>query len=302
MKTMIFNEFGGLDVFEAAELIKPDVKAGHVLVKIEASRMSMADILISKMGGSLSLAPEMPALSGTGFAGTVEAVGDGVTDFMVDDQVYGCAGGLTDMPGPETAVQFIVADEKLIARKPRNLTVCEAAALPLAGIMAYEGLIRAGISSRQRVLVHGASRSVGYMAVQLAQYFGAEVYATGDGDGEMARIEPLGAITINTATENVADYVAKYTDNAGFELVFDAVGGGNMPDALQAAALKGSVISTAPPPQIESVLAQAKGLALHMMFILAPVLHNFNRREYAHILARMTTIAESGVLRPMPDG
>lgn len=112
----------------------------------------------------------------------------------------------------------------------------EAAALPLVGITAYEGLMRAGIAEGQRVLVHGGSGGVGHVALQLARHFGAKVYATSGGDKQLALIEDLGAKGINYKTEAVVDYVAKYTEGSGFDVVFDSVGGGNIASSLEAAA------------------------------------------------------------------
>ena len=88
-------------------------------------------------------------------------------------------------------------DSNLIAHKPKNLTMREAAALPLVAITAYGGLVRAGIKQGQKVLVHGGSGGVGHVALQLAKHFGAEVYSTGGGEEQMALIEQLGATAIN---------------------------------------------------------------------------------------------------------
>jgi NADPH2:quinone reductase len=131
------------------------------------------------------------------FAGTVEAVGEGVTAFAVGDEVYGCAGGRCDLQG--TLAEYISADVRLIAHKPKNLSMREAAALPLVGITAYEGLQRAGITAGQKVLIHGGSGGVGHVAVQLAQHFGADVYSTG-GDKKLALIEKPCAKSINYKT------------------------------------------------------------------------------------------------------
>lgn len=100
------------------------------------------------------------------FAGVVESVGEGVSEYSVGDEVYGCAGGLADLPG--TLAEFIDADVNLIARKAKNLSMREAAAIPLVGITAYEGLVRANTSGGQNVLVHGGSGGVGHIALQLA--------------------------------------------------------------------------------------------------------------------------------------
>ena len=183
MKAMLINKYGEAAAFEAAEVETPEPKAGHVLVKIAASSVNTVDTMIRKMGKELPLSPDTPAILGMEFAGTVEAVGEGVSGYSVGDEVYGCAGGLADLPG--TLAEYIVADANLIAHKPRNLSMRESAALPLVAITAYEGLTRAGIGGGQKVLVHGGSGGVGHVALQLARHFGAEVYATGGGERQL---------------------------------------------------------------------------------------------------------------------
>lgn len=91
------------------------------------------------MGEDLSLSPALRAVSGMDFAGTVEAVGEGVTEYAVGDEVFGCAGGLLELQG--ALAEHMVADARLIAHKPKSIFMHEAAALPLVGITAYEGLI-----------------------------------------------------------------------------------------------------------------------------------------------------------------
>jgi len=167
MKAMVLNSYGVESKFESVELDKPELKAGHVLVKIEASSVNTVDTMIRNMGADLPLSPANPALLGMDFAGTVEAVAEGCDCFSVGDEVYGCAGGLADLPG--TLAEYIVADCQLMARKPKNLSMAEAAALPLVVITAYEGLERAGIKAGQKVLVHGGSGGVGHVAIQLDQ-------------------------------------------------------------------------------------------------------------------------------------
>ncbi|RCU45714.1 quinone oxidoreductase [Corallincola holothuriorum] len=299
MKAMIIRQAGGPEVFEAAELPKPELKPGHVLVRIAATSVNTVDTMIRQMGSELPLSPEMPALLGMDLAGTVEAVGEGVTEYRVGDEIYGCVGGLADLPG--TLAEYVVADARLIAHKPKNLSMREAAALPLVGITAYEGLIRAGIAKGQKVLVHGGSGGVGHVALQLARYFGAEVYATGGGEQQSELIEQLGATAINYKTESVADYVAKHTGGAGFELVFDSVGGANMANSFEAAALNGQVASTVSMVALDLTTAHFKGLSLHVVFMLIPMLHDFHREAHADILRKLAEIAEAGGLRPVLD-
>ncbi|RLL55637.1 quinone oxidoreductase [Mariprofundus sp. EBB-1] len=299
MKAMMINAYGEDAVFEAVEVNKPEVKAGHVLVKIAASSVNMVDTMIRKMGKDLPLSPDTPAILGMDFAGTVKEVGDDVTAYAVGDEVYGCAGGLADLPG--TLAEYIVADSNLIGRKPVNLTMREAAALPLVAITAYEGLTRAGIKQGQKVLVHGGSGGVGHIALQLAKDFGAEVYSTGGGDQQMALIEQLGATAINYKTESVENYVAAHTNGAGFDLVFDSVGGANIINSFEAAALNGQVATTVSLCELDLSLAHFKGLSLHVVFMLIPMLHHYKREQHAEILRNLTRIIESGGLKPVLD-
>ncbi|MEL6493875.1 MAG: zinc-dependent alcohol dehydrogenase family protein [Cyanobacteria bacterium J06623_7] len=299
MKAMLIKSYGEDAKFEPVEIEKPQVKAGHVLVKIAASSVNTVDTMIRKMGKDLPLSPDAPAILGMDFAGTVDAVGDGVSTYSLGDEVYGCAGGLADLPG--TLADYIVADANLIAHKPKNLSMREAAALPLVAITAYEGLTRAGIKQGQKVLVHGGSGGVGHVALQLAKHFGADVYSTGGGDKQLTLIEQLGAIGINYKTESVEEYVAKYTDGAGFDLVFDSVGGANMLNSFQAAALNGQVASTVSLCELDLTLAHFKGLSLHVVFMLIPMLHNFKREQHGSILRSLTQIVESGGLKPVLD-
>ncbi|MEO0836634.1 MAG: zinc-dependent alcohol dehydrogenase family protein [Cyanobacteria bacterium J06642_3] len=299
MKAMLIKSYGEDAKFEPTEIEKPQVKAGHVLIKIAASSVNTVDTMIRKMGKELPLSPDTPAILGMDFAGTVEAVGEGVATYSVGDEVYGCAGGLADLLG--TLADYILADANLIALKPKTLSMPEAAALPLVAITAYEGLTRAGIKPGQKVLVHGGSGGVGHVALQLAKHFGADVYSTGGGEKQLALIEKLGATGINYKTESVEEYVAKHTDGAGFDLVFDSVGGANMVNSFAAAALNGQVASTVSLCELDLTLAHFKGLSLHVVFMLIPMLHNFKREQHAEILRSLTQIVESGGLKPVLD-
>ncbi|MEL7224594.1 MAG: zinc-dependent alcohol dehydrogenase family protein [Cyanobacteria bacterium J06576_12] len=299
MRAMLIKSYGENSKFELAEIDKPQVKAGHVLVKITASSVNTVDTMIRNMGKELPLSPDAPAILGMDFAGTVEAVGEGVTAYSAGDEVYGCAGGLADLPG--TLADYIVADANLMAHKPKNLSIREAAALPLVAITAYEGLKRAGIKQGQKVLVHGGSGGVGHVALQLAKHFGADVYSTGGGDKQIALIEQLGATGINYKTESVEQYVAKHTDGTGFDVVFDSVGGANMLKSFEAAVLNGHVASTVSLCELDLTLAHFKGLSLHVVFMLIPMLHNFKREQHADILRSVAQIVEAGGLKPVLD-
>jgi NADPH2:quinone reductase len=120
------------------EVPRPVPLPGQVLVAVHASGVNPADFKIA--AGHLDpVAPDLPAILGMDFAGTVVELSDGVTDFAVGDAVYGCAGGVKGRLG--TLAEFVAVDVRLVAPKPERLSMREAAALPLVAITAWDGLI-----------------------------------------------------------------------------------------------------------------------------------------------------------------
>jgi len=299
MRAMILNDYGSNATFEVTEIDKPKPSSHEALVKIAATSVNTVDTMIRNMGKDLPLSPDTPALIRMDFAGTIVEVGDAVEDFKVGDEVYGCAGGLTTLPG--TLTEYISADSRLIAAKPKNVSMREAAALPLVAITAFEGLERARITAGQKVLVHGGSGGVGHVALQLAKHFGAAVYSTGGGDKQLALIKELGAHPINYKTEKVEDYVQQHTNGGGFDIVYDSVGGANMINSFNAARLNGQVVTTVSLLEIDLTLAHFKGLSIHVVFMLIPMLHNYKREDHQRILTEVTKIVESGNLKPFVD-
>ena len=299
MKAMVLNTYGPEAQFEVAEMPDPVATPGHVVVKIAASSVNTVDTMIRNMGADLPLSPPLPAVLGMDFAGTVNAIGDGVTAFSVGDEVYGCAGGLMDLQG--TLAEYINADASLIARKPTSLSMREAAALPLVGITAYEGLTRAGVGEGQTVLVQGGAGGVGHVAVQIAKQLGATVSATGRGADQMALIEELGARAVDFTSQKVEDYVAEHTDGAGFDVVFDSVGGVNMVNSIAATKLNGHVASTVAMVEMDLTPAHFKGLSLHVVFMLIPMMHGVGRQAHGDILRTLADIADEGALKSVVD-
>lgn len=299
MKAMIIKDFGSADVFEEAEIPKPVIKQGHVLIKIEACSVNPVDTMIRSMGKELPISPEPPAVLGMDFSGTIEDVSEDVDSFSVGDEVYGCAGGLMELQG--SLAEYIVADAQLIALKPKNLSMREAAALPLVGITAYEGLHRAGISINQKVLVHGGAGGVGHIAAQLATYYGADAYATGGNTQSLEYIEQLGVKAINYKNESVKDYVDTYTQGDGFDIIFDSVGGENLLQSFEASKLNGQIATTVSLVEIDLSSAHFKGLSLHVVFMLIPMIYDHNRQAHGIILQDLAKIVEEGGIKPIID-
>ncbi|MEO0449408.1 MAG: zinc-dependent alcohol dehydrogenase family protein [Pseudomonadota bacterium] len=300
MKAMILETYGPDATFAATDREMPMAARGQVLVKVAATSVNTVDTMIRQLGQEqLPLSPDLPAILGMDFAGTVEAVGESVTGFQVGDEVYGCAGGLMALQG--ALAEYIPADARLIAHKPKSLSMKQAAALPLVGITAYEGLTRAGIAAGQKVLVQGGAGGVGHVAVQLAKHFGADVYATGAGEPQSSIIEGYGATAINFMEEPVAEYVNTYTAGEGFDLVFDSVGGANMLNSFEAAKLNGHVATTVALVELDLSPAHFKGLSLHVVFMLIPMMHDVEREKHGAILTKLAEIVDAGGVIPLLD-
>ncbi|MEO0370195.1 MAG: zinc-dependent alcohol dehydrogenase family protein [Pseudomonadota bacterium] len=299
MKTMTLNTYGPDAEFEAVTVEDPVATPGHVVVKVAATSVNTVDTMIRDMGTDLPLSPALPAILGMDFAGTVQAVGDGVTGFAVGDEVYGCAGGLMGLQG--ALAEYINADARLIAKKPKTLSMREAAAIPLVGITAYEGLTRAGVTEGQSVLIQGGAGGVGHLAVQMAKHMGAHVSATGTRDAQMELMKTLGARPINAKEEAVADYVAQHTGGTGFDVVFDTVGGENMTHSFEAAKLNGHVSSTVSLLEMDLTPMHFKGLSLHVVFMLIPMIHDTGREVHGEVLTKIADMVDGGHVKPVLD-
>ncbi len=271
MKAMTIGDFGGPGVFRVSELPKPSPGDGQVLIRVAASTVNPIDCKI-RSGLLRALVPETGVL-GFDVAGIIEEAGKGVSGFDIGDEVFGCTGAVKEHSG--ALAEFQVADARLLARKPENLSLHEAVALPLVSITAWDALIRgAKIDKGERVLVHGATGGVGHLGIQLAKIAGAKVYATVSSAEKAAIARTLGAEPINYKEQSVEEYVAKFTGGEGFDVVFDTVGGENLTRSLEAAALEGRVSSVNTRTTADLSLLHQKALSLHVVFMVIPILHN----------------------------
>lgn len=201
----------------------PEVAAGQVLVKIEASGVNPLDTKI-RVGAAAHAKTTPPAVLGIDLAGTVVAVADDVCTFHVGDRVYGMTGGVGGVAG--SLAEYAAVDARLIARTPKVWSSRQAAAVPLSMITAWEALVdRAAVGPGHKVLIHGGAGGVGHLAVQLARARGA--YATGSAR-DATLITDLGGVAIDYRSTTPADYVIRYTEGHGFDVIFDTVGGATL--------------------------------------------------------------------------
>jgi NADPH2:quinone reductase len=217
----------------------PEIGPREVLVQIRASGVNPLDTKIHA-GAAAHARHPLSAVLGLDLAGVIEQTGRDVSRFKRGDEVYGMTGGVGGVQG--SLAEFAAVDADLLALKPANLSMREAAALPLIFITAWEGLIdRAALKAGQKVLIHGGAGGVGHMAIQIARAFGAEMFATGSAS-QRATIEGFGATFIDRDTA-IATYVAEHTGGRGFDVVYDTVGGQVLDASFEAVRRFGHVVS-----------------------------------------------------------
>jgi len=278
---------------------RPAPAAGQVLVRIKASGINPLDAKI-RAGQAGHARQPLPAVLGMDLAGVVEALGEGVSDWVVGDEVYGLATGIGGAQG--ALAEFAAVDARLLARKPANLSMREAAALPLVLITAWEGLVdRARVGADQSVLIHGGAGGVGHVAVQIAKALGARVFATGSARHQ-AEIESFGATFIDYRQQGVEEYVAQHTAGEGFDIVYDTVGGETLDRSFQAArTYHGHVLSCLGWGQHSLAPLSFRGATYSGVFTLLPLLTGHGREHHGQILAQAARLIEAGQLKPLLD-
>ena len=295
MRAVVLEEFGA--PLRIRDVARPAPVAGQVLVRIEASGVNPLDTKIYA-GKAPHARHPLPAILGIDLAGTVVAVGDGVTAFRPGDEVYGMTGGVGGVQG--SLAQYATVDATLLALKPAHLPMREAAALPLVFITAWEGLVdKAQVHAGQHVLVHGGAGGVGHIAVQIARARGATVAATGSFRSQPA-IGMLGAEFIDR-TEPVASYVARHTHDRGFDIVFDNVGGATLDDSFHAVARGGHVVSALGWGTHALAPLSFKSASYSGIFTLLPLLTGEGRTHHGEIMREATRLVETGALKPSVD-
>jgi NADPH:quinone reductase-like Zn-dependent oxidoreductase len=220
MKAIVCRKYGPPDVLEFKDVEKPAPKDDEVLVKVHAASLNQydwhlltADIFLVRLSMGL-LKPKNP-IPGADIAGRVEAVGSNVRQFRPGDDVFGDISA----SGGGGFAEYVSVPENLLALKPQNITFEEAAAIPMAGLTALQGLRDLGrIQPGQNVVIQGAAGGVGTFAVQIAKSFGAKVTAVSS-TKNMDQARSLGA-------EHIIDYTTEDFTQSGqkYDLIFAANG------------------------------------------------------------------------------
>jgi NADPH2:quinone reductase len=296
MKALIITRYNG--PLEPVSLPKPVIGRDEVLVRIISCGLNALDTRI-RAGRTPHTMHRLPLVLGIDMAGIVEGVGSNVTGFAEGDEVYGIAGGIGGTRG--SLAEYAAVDMRLIALKPSNLSMKQAAALPLAFNTAYAGIVdRARLEAGQTVLVHGGAGSVGHIAAQLAVALRARVFATVD-EKDMHAVQQIGVKPIEYRTSNVEDYVRTYTGGIGFDLVFDTVGGSTLDASFKAVAPFGHVVSTLGWQAHSLAALSFRDASYSGLFSLSSLLTGRRRKGGRSVLRIATALVEAGKLCPRLD-
>ena len=291
MRAAVLEEYNS--PFRLIEVARPKPAAGQVLVRIKASGVNPLDTKIRSGNGAHAKQP-LPAILGMDMAGVVEELGGEVSGFSVGDEVYGLTGGVGGLQG--SLAEFAAVDVDLLAKKPVNLTMHQAAAIPLSFITAWEGLVdRANVHAAQRVLIHAGAGGVGHVAVQLAVARGAQVFATVSPEKKVV-VESYGAVPIDYRSTSVEQYVAQHTGGEGFDVVYDTVGGTTLDDSFVAAKVyTGHVLSSLGWGTHKLAPLSFRGATYSGVFTLLPMLTGRGRAHHGEIMREATKIGRAHV-------
>jgi NADPH:quinone reductase-like Zn-dependent oxidoreductase len=229
MRAAIYDQYGAPDVLQVREVDDPPVGPDTVLVRASATSINPVDTMVRRGHLAGAFPSHLPIIPGWDLAGVVEAVGPAVrTGVEVGDEVYGYVR--RDDIAFGTAAELVPAPERTVTLKPSSVSLEVAAALPLAGCTAYQGLVEAlDLQAGERVLIHAASGGVGHLAVQIAKALGATVIGTGS-PASHDWLRELGADeTIDYSAGPVSEQLGSVDGKV--DAVLDLVGGEALEDA-----------------------------------------------------------------------
>lgn len=235
MKVAQINQYGGSEVIEIADVPKPQLKEGQVLVEVITASVNPIDYKI-RLGYLKDAIKSLPITLGTDFAGKVVEIADGASGFKPGDEVYGNAivlGG-----GSGTLAEYVAANISATALKPKTLDFIQSAALPLAAASALQAIEEhIQIKSGQKILIQGGAGGIGSLAIQIAKMHGAYVAATTSPE-TLDFVKSLGA-------DQVIDYTSANFEDLikDFDAVFDTAGGETAEKSLRVLKKGGIIVS-----------------------------------------------------------
>ena len=238
MRAVEITEPGGPEVLKPAERPVPAPGEGEVLVRVQAAGVNRPDVMQRK--GQYPPPKSVTDIPGLEIAGTIAAVGPGVTGWAVGDPVCALVAG-------GGYAEYCLAPAPQCLPLPKGVSMVEAAALPETFMTVWDNVFtRGGLKAGETLLVHGGSSGIGTTAIQLAHAFGARVFATAGSAEKCAACEKLGAEkAINYRDEDFVEVVEDATDGKGVDEILDMVGGDYVARNLNALASRGRLVQIA---------------------------------------------------------
>ena len=304
MKAFVVDRYRRNSALRLGEMPEPEVRDHDVLVAIRAAGLNMLDAKIRDGEFKLILPYRLPLTLGNDVAGVVTRVGRKVRAFKPGDEVY----ARPDKDRIGTFAEFIAMNEADVALKPKNLTMEEAASIPLVGLTAWQVLVeRAGLKRGQKVLIHAGSGGVGTFAIQLAKHLGATV-ATTTSTANVDLVKNLGAdVVVDYRKEDFAKVLKDY------DVVLSSLDKHTLEKSLAVLRPGGKLISISGPPDV--AFAKENGLNWVLQQIMRLLSLGIRRKakrrgiSYSFVfmraqgeqLRRITALIESGIVRPVLD-
>jgi NADPH:quinone reductase-like Zn-dependent oxidoreductase len=280
MKAVRMHEYGGPEVLKYEDAPRPEAADGEVLVRVHAAAVNPVDWKIRAGQAKGFLNYSLPLILGWDLSGVVESVGSGAADWKAGDEVY----SRPDISRNGSYAEYIVVKAAELGRKPQSIDHVNAAAIPLAGLTAWQVLFdAAGLTAGQRILIHAAAGGVGTFAVQLAKWKGAYVIGTASARNH-AFLRELGA-------DETIDYNQTPFETAvhDVDVVLDAMAGETRQRSWQVLKKGGILVSILGPPSAEE--AAAHGVRQAGVFVQP------NRAQ----LEEMAKLVDAGKLRPIVE-
>ncbi len=243
MKAVRYSQYGGPEVLQIAEIDKPSLKDGQILVEVKASAINPFDWKVRKGLMKDSIPLDLPITIGSDFAGIVEEVPAGIEAYKPGDEVYGSANVLNGSSG--SMAECAAVNTTSVALKPGDLNFTEAAAIVLVGVSTIQALDQMNLSEGKKILIHGGAGGIGSSAIQYAKHLRAYVATTARAD-DIDFVKNLGA-------DEVIDYESRDFSEVvkDFDAVFDTVGGETYKKSFGVLKEGGIIVSMVMPPDEE---------------------------------------------------
>jgi len=304
MKAFIVNRYGKKEKLQLTEIAEPVVKETDILVQVYAAGVNLLDAKLRNGEFKMILPYKTPFILGHDVAGVVTKAGSGVSKFKVGDEVY--ARPADHRIG--TFAELIAMNEKDVALKPKNLSMVEAASVPLVGLTAWQALVeKAKLKKGQKVFIQAGSGGVGTFAIQLAKHLGATV-ATTTSTANIDLVKGLGAdITIDYKKEDFETILKDY------DVVLNSQDAKTLEKSLKVLKTGGKVISISGPPDPDFGRTINAGwfLKIILKFLSAGIRKKAKRlgvnfsflfmRAQGEQLSEITKLIEAGVIKPVMD-